>query len=92
MLGLHLMAPYPYIDMKGMKESAGDYDWAGYKSILYTFHSASPDNFIKVARILNTDHNFKYLFALRPYHISPQYLNMIVKAFDEIQPNRIAIN
>lgn len=92
MLDFHLMASYPDLDLDSMRKAAVEYDIAGYKSVLYTFHSASPDNFVKVSRILNTDHSFKYLFALRPYHLSPQYLQMVVSAFNEIQPDRVAIN
>lgn len=92
MLDFHFMASYPDLSLDSMKKVAEQYNSAGYKSVLYTFHSASPDNFVKVSRVLNTDHNFKYLFALRPYHLSPQYLQMIVSAFNEIQPGRIAIN
>lgn len=87
------MASYPDdVDLKSMKSAAELYDKAGYKSVLYTFNSSSPDNFIRVARTLDTKHKFKYLFALRPYHLSPQYLQMVISAFNEIQPNRVAIN
>ena len=86
------MASYPNLDIHLMRRAADQYDSAGYKTVLYTFHSSSPDNMIKVAHTLNTNHSFKYLFALRPYHLSPQYLQMVVLAFNEIQPNRIAIN
>lgn len=92
MLKFHLMPSYREESLEAMKKAAEDYDQAGYTSVLYTFNSSSCDFFIKVAHSINTNHSFKYLFALRPYHVSPQYLMMITKSFEEIQHNRLSIN
>jgi len=64
----------------------------GYKSVLLTFHSQQSDYFVKSAASLTPGHKLKYMIALRPYHVSPQYLSMMTKAYNEIERNRLAIN
>ena len=64
----------------------------GYKSVLLTFHSQQPDYFVKSAASLTPGHKLKYMIALRPYHVSPQYLSMMTKAYNEIESNRLIIN
>jgi len=64
----------------------------GYESVLLTFHSQSPDYLVKSAAALIPGQNLKYMIALRPYHISPQYCGMITEAFNQIDPNRLIFN
>ena len=64
----------------------------GYESVLLTFHSQQPDYFVKSAASLTPGHKLKYMIALRPYHVSPQYLSMMTKAYNEIESNRLIIN
>lgn len=64
----------------------------GYESVLLTFHSQQPDYFVKSAASLTTGHKLKYMIALRPYHVSPQYLSMMTKAYNEIENDRLIIN
>jgi len=75
-----------------LREISSNLETIGYKSVLLTFHSKSADYFIKAAAALVAGDKIKYMLALRPYHMSPQYLAMVVKAFDEIDKNRISIN
>lgn len=63
-----------------------------YKSVLLTFHSQQPDYLIKSAACLIPGHKLKYMIALRPYHVSPQYLSMMTKAYNEIDRDRLVIN
>lgn len=65
---------------------------SGYYSMLLTFHSLSPDYWIKSAAALNKEHSFKYMIALRPYNLSYQYFAMMVEGFNSIQKNRLIIN
>jgi len=75
-----------------LREISSNLETIGYQSVLLTFHSKSADYFIKAAAALVSGDKIKYMLALRPYHMSPQYLAMVVKAFDEIDKNRISIN
>ncbi len=64
----------------------------GYESVLLTFHSDSPDYLIKSAAALVPGHKIKYMIALRPYHVSPQYCAMITEGFNQIEPSRLVFN
>lgn len=67
-------------------------DEFGYESILLVYHSKLDDNWIKAARVLDLNHKFKYMPAIRTYAISPEYCAMIAKAFYNIAPNRLMLN
>lgn len=69
-----------------------DVDKAGYYSMLLVYHSTQPDAWIKCAHALNKKHKFKYMIAMRPYAISPEYFSMMCNAFNELSPNRIMFN
>lgn len=86
------MEAHRYADLNYMQHHANELDEAGYKSVLHVFDSHTSNYFIKIARILNRQHNFKYLVALRTFTISPDFCATILKAFHEIQPNRVALN
>ena len=60
---------------------------------LFLFNNAGPaDHFIRIARNMDITKNFKYMVAIRPYVISPQYLTMINTSMTEISENRLEIN
>ena len=67
-------------------------DKFGYESILLVYHSKIEDNWIKAARVLNKNHKFKYMPAIRTYAISPEYCAMICRSFHNISPNRLMLN
>lgn len=67
-------------------------DKVGYQSVLLLFGTKMSDYWIKAARTLDVNHSIKYMFAMRPYAISPEYCYMMTKSFNEIQPNRLMIN
>ena len=64
----------------------------GYDSLLLTFNSASQDNWIKSAAALIPGHKLKYMIALRPYHLSPQYCAMMIEGFNSIEKDRLILN
>lgn len=64
----------------------------GYESLLLTFHSESPDYLIKSAAALIPGKKLKYMIALRPYHMSPQYCAMITEGFNQIDSDRLIFN
>jgi hypothetical protein len=82
--GRHLDKDLGY--MSDLLEDSGFYGW------LLPYASGLPDPFIRIARDLKTDQNLKYLVAVRPYTISPQYLLAISKSLDLIQEDRVRIN
>lgn len=63
-----------------------------FSGILVTYNVAQGDAFTKVAKDINLTKKIKYMIALRPYVVSPQYLFMISKSIQEIMPNRLQIN
>jgi alkanesulfonate monooxygenase SsuD/methylene tetrahydromethanopterin reductase-like flavin-dependent oxidoreductase (luciferase family) len=75
-----------------LKTVSGIVDEFGYESILLVYHSKIEDNWIKAARVLDTNHKFKYMPAIRTYAISPEYCAMMCKAFYAISPDRLMLN
>ena len=75
-----------------LKSLSSKLESCGYESVLLVYHSLLPDYMIRVANIINPDHNLKYMFAIRTYAISPEYCAMMCEAFHLIDPNRIILN
>jgi hypothetical protein len=65
---------------------------SNYYSLLLPFHSESPDYLIKSAAALVKGHNLKYMIALRPYHVSPQFCAMITEGYNQIEKDRLIFN
>jgi len=65
---------------------------AGFTGILLPYGSSLGDYFTFIARAMDTSHKLKYIVAIRPYTISPQYLASIVKSLNEIDDDRVWIN
>lgn len=63
-----------------------------FKGILFTYDIAQGDFFTRIARDIDTKQNIKYMVAIRPYAISPQYLSMIHQGMNTVMPNRLQIN
>lgn len=89
---MHWMEIFGETSIEGLQKTAETLDKSQYYSTLLTYHSTIPDFWIRCARSLNLNHNFKYLFAIRTYAISPEYFVMMYRAFNEIQKNRIMFN
>jgi len=75
-----------------LKDLSDRLEDSGYNSVLLTFHSAQADYFIKSAAALTPGHKLKYMIALRPYHVSPQYAAMMTRAYSEIDKDRLVFN
>lgn len=66
---------------------------AGIIGTLLTYHSKESDYFIKVARDINIHKKIKYMIAIRPHLISPEYLVRLTQGIKEIsEGDRIQIN
>lgn len=63
-----------------------------FTGILFTYDNRQGDIFTQVARDIDLNKKIKYMVAIRPYTISPQYLAMINDSINQIMPNRLQIN
>jgi hypothetical protein len=63
-----------------------------FDGVMFVYDSVIGDVFTHIARDVRKNENIKYLVAIRPYAISPQYLCMINKSINQIAPNRLQIN
>jgi alkanesulfonate monooxygenase SsuD/methylene tetrahydromethanopterin reductase-like flavin-dependent oxidoreductase (luciferase family) len=75
-----------------LKNVSSIVDEFGYESVLLVYHSKIEDNWIKAARVLDLNHKFKYMPAIRTYAITPEYCAMMAKAFSSIAPDRLMLN
>ena len=66
---------------------------AGVTGNLLTYHSRESDYFIKVARDMDVHKKIKYMVAIRPHVLSPEYLVRINQSIKEIfNEDRLQIN
>lgn len=62
------------------------------EGVLFTYNPHQGDFFTLLARDIDTTKKIKYMIAIRPYTISPQYLCMINKSINSIMKDRLQIN
>ena len=63
-----------------------------FSGVMFTHDIPEGDMFVKTAVDINPNENIKYLVAIRPYTISPQYLSMINRSISRIDRDRLQIN
>jgi alkanesulfonate monooxygenase SsuD/methylene tetrahydromethanopterin reductase-like flavin-dependent oxidoreductase (luciferase family) len=63
-----------------------------FDGVMFVYDAVLGDVFTKVAKDIRMNEKIKYLVAIRPYAISPQYLCMIGKSINLIMPNRLQVN
>jgi hypothetical protein len=63
-----------------------------FDGVMFTHDIPEGDMFVKAAKDIKTNEKIKYLIAIRPYTISPQYLSMINKSMNSIDRGRLQIN
>jgi hypothetical protein len=80
-----------YIFSKKIKEVKELIDHR-YDGALFVYSTSVGDFFTQVSRTMNLNESFKYMVAVRPYAISPQYLFMINDSINNIDKNRLQIN
>jgi hypothetical protein len=80
------------LNAQELKDLSSQLEAYRYDSILLTFHSESPDYLIKSAAALIPGNKLKYMIALRPYHISPQFCAMVTEGYNQIDDNRLMFN
>jgi len=89
---IHYMWRGDPLTPKSLKELSSELEIFGYESVLLPFHSSNSDYLIKSAAALIPGNKLKYMIALRPYHISPQFCSMIAEAYNQIDPDRLIFN
>jgi alkanesulfonate monooxygenase SsuD/methylene tetrahydromethanopterin reductase-like flavin-dependent oxidoreductase (luciferase family) len=67
-------------------------DDCGYYSVLFPYYSLMSDPFIKSAAAIKKDEKIKFMVALRPRALSPEYCAMMCSAFGLIQRDRLMLN
>jgi len=75
-----------------LKNLSEDLEKNGFDGVLLIYSFYSDDHFVKIANSIDVNKKIKYIVAIRPYAISPQYLCMINNSFKKISKNRIIIN
>jgi hypothetical protein len=66
---------------------------AGISGNLFTYHTGESDFFTKIARHMAPRQRLKYMVAIRPHVLSPEYLIRINKSIKEIsKENKLQIN
>lgn len=63
-----------------------------FSGVMFTHDIPEGDMFVKTAKDIRHGEDIKYLVAIRPYTISPQYLSMINRSMDKIDRGRLQIN
>lgn len=64
----------------------------GFEGVLFVYHANNDDKFIRIAKSISNNTRIKHMVAIRPYVISPQYLAMINKSMNQINPRVLQIN
>lgn len=67
-------------------------DDAGFYAMLVPYGVGEHNHFIRTARALDPNQKLKYIVGVRPHTVSPQYLAMIIKSLNDIEPDRVWIN
>jgi len=80
-----------YIFSTGIEEVEELYN-SGYSGALFIYHVNQNDFFTQISKHIVLEKDFKYMVAIRPHAISPQYLCMINNSIDSIEANRLQIN
>lgn len=63
-----------------------------FTGVLFTYSPLQGDFFTLMPRDMLIRKKIKYMLAIRPHTISPQYLCMINQSMNSIMPNRLQIN
>lgn len=63
-----------------------------FSGVMFTYDSTQGDMITKMARHINPKKKIKYLIAIRPYSVSPQYLCMVNESMRGISPERFQVN
>lgn len=63
-----------------------------FDGVMFTYDATQGDMFVRTAKDIDPNGKIKYLVAIRPYTISPQYLQTINDSMNEIDMARLQLN
>jgi len=63
-----------------------------FDGVMFTYDATQGDMFVRTAKDIDPNKKIKYLIAIRPYTISPQYLQTINDSMNEIDMARLQLN
>lgn len=63
-----------------------------FSGVMFTYDSTLGDMITRMARHVDPSKKIKYLLAIRPYSVSPQYLCMVSESMREIAPGKFQVN
>lgn len=76
----------------GGAKTASNLNANNFDGVMYTYDATQGDMFTRVAEDIKKNEKIKYLIAIRPYTISPQYLCAINDSINEMMKDRLQIN
>ena len=79
-------------DIENLQDKSIELESNGFSGTMYPYGISSNDFFTQIPNIAKVDSKFKYMVAIRPYVISPQYLSMICNSLNKKYPNRVLLN
>lgn len=79
------------ISTKNLKKMVDYLDEHRYYSVLFAYHNQVPDIFLKLSNI-TSNQKIKFMVALRPRALSPEYFSMMVSSFNQITPKGLIVN
>jgi hypothetical protein len=79
-------------DIENLQEKSIELESNGFSGTMYPYGISSNDFFTQIPSIAKSDSEFKYIVAIRPHVISPQYLSMICNSLNKKYPDRIILN
>lgn len=81
-----------FLDNGGLDSNIDLLEESHFDGVLFTYRQQQGDLFTLIARTMKLDQKIKYMVAIRPHALSAQYLCMINKSINGIQPDRLEIN
>lgn len=73
-------------------ETASVLEKYNFDGVMFTYDATQGDMFVRTAKDIDPNGKIKYLVAIRPYTISPQYLQTINDSMNEIDMERLQLN
>jgi len=74
------------------KDQMKNLESLGFKGVLFTYVPHQGDIFTWMVDNIDKSKKIKYMIAIRPHTISPQYLSMVAQSMEKIAPGRLQIN
>lgn len=73
-------------------EQISNLEKSHFSGVMFTYDATQGDMLTRMSRHVDPNKNIKYLIAIRPYSVSPQYLCMVNDTMNEIDPGRFQVN